>query len=404
MSIADTLRNQPAGEDPTGKGRLDLTSDEATISNVVLEEPIADDWTPVFKLFKLDAAEFEVVDDTVKMSTWQQSKGLDDGTRDVVQLYSYSARFRRVSKSLIPAATLVEWRKALIVNEPPQIETAPSALPATYVMLIADPQLGKKGTAEAVENWKRGVLGHIAIIQAMQAIGRGPEAIHVAFMGDETEGVANNYTNQPHTIELNLAQQLELDFDMRVWTFKEVAKLGLAISSSSVHSNHGAWTRNGGKEPITTNGDNASTHIARQAKKLFAEIEPYGGPKIDWTIGEGDPAVTATLSGVDCYFSHGYIEKGRGTSSETRTRGAIERQILGRTDTLGTVPLWFMAHYHHHYSNEFEGRSLFGCPALEAERSSEYMLNQYGVWSPPGMLGMLVGTHTTRKWSDLTVI
>jgi hypothetical protein len=146
MSIADTLRNQPA-DDPTGKGRLDLTSDEATISNVVLEEPIADDWSPVFKLFKLDAAEFEVVDDTVKMSTWQQSKGLDDGTRDVVQLYAYSARFRRVSKSLIPAATLVEWRKALIVNEPPPVTPVETrfatSLPATYPLLIADTQFGK---------------------------------------------------------------------------------------------------------------------------------------------------------------------------------------------------------------------------------------------------------------------
>jgi hypothetical protein len=223
-------------------------------------------------------------------------------------------------------------------------------------------------------------------------------------MGDESEGVCNNYGNQPHTIELNQSAQLELDFDMRVWTLKELAKLGLPMSASSVISNHGEWTRNGSKDVVTTKGDNASTHIARQVKKLFDEIEPYGGPHIDWTIGGGEPGVTVNLSGVDCYFSHGYIEKGRGNSTETRTRGAIERQILGRTETLGTVPLWFMAHYHHFYTNEFEGRTLFGCPALEAERSSEYMLDQYGVWSKPGMLGLLVGSHTSRKWSDLTVV
>jgi hypothetical protein len=277
-------------------------------------------------------------------------------------------------------------------------------LPATYPLLIADPQFGKKGTEEAVENYRRGVLGHIAIIEALQAIGRSPERIHTAWMGDESEGVCNNYGNQPHTIELNQSAQLELDFDMRVWTLKELAKLGLPMSASSVISNHGEWTRNGSKDVVTTKGDNASTHIARQVKKLFDEIEPYGGPHIDWTIGGGEPGVTVNLSGVDCYFSHGYIEKGRGNSTETRTRGAIERQILGRTETLGTVPLWFMAHYHHFYTNEFEGRTLFGCPALEAERSSEYMLDQYGVWSKPGMLGLLVGSHTSRKWSDLTVV
>ena len=83
---------------------------------------------------------------------------------------------------------------------------------------------------------------------------------------------------------------------------------------------------------------------------------------------------------------------------------AIERQILANIETLGTVPLWFMAHYHHFYMQEFEGRTLFGCPALEAEKSSEYMLDQYGVWSPPGMLGLLIGRDQKRGWSDLSVL
>jgi hypothetical protein len=277
------------------------------------------------------------------------------------------------------------------------------AMVTTYNILVADPQLGTKGTAEAVENWKRGVLGHVDAIQDLQAQGRGPKQVHVGWQGDETENVVNSYGNQPHTIELNRSAQLELDFDLRVWTLKRIAALGVRISASSVISNHGEWTRNGGKEPVTSQGDNSSTHIARQVKKLFKELEPYGGPKIKWYIGGGDPGVTVNLSGVECYFSHGYIEKGKGGSVEIKTKTAIERQILGRTDTLGTVSLWFMAHYHHFYSQEFEGRTLFACPALEAERSSEYMLNQYGVWSPPGMLGMLVGQGLRGGWTNLAV-
>jgi hypothetical protein len=137
--------------------------------------------------------------------------------------------------------------------------------------------------------------------------------------------------------------------------------------------------------------------------KSFKEIEPFGGPKIDWTIGGGDPGIVVNIAGIDCYFSHGYIEKGKGGSIEIKTKVAIERQIIGRTDTLGEVPLWFMAHYHHFYMQEFEGRTMFSCPALEAEKSSEYMLNQYGVWSPPGMLGLLIGRDKKRGWSDLSI-
>ena len=648
------------------KARADVDSAGAQINNVVVNAPINGDWSTVLALFNLDPAEFEVVDDTVRMSTWQQSARSKDGDRDSIQLYSYSARFRRVTRDMVPVETVKRWRSNLLRAVKPAARKSGAG---TYLMLVADPQIGKKRTEDAVANWKRGVLGHLAEIQRLTDLGVPPAGVHVAFMGDEVEGFANNYcvgadelvlrkdmqwvpartlsagdelytieeepadvrggrrftpgtvlrnevknlpavrvtlsdgrslvctaehpllarrvrkhnpgpwrwvkaadmlaeldgtstrvgpkstapfevmsigqpwarddsrdggwfggildgegcvtrgadrvsgqlsfaqkdgpvlakclsilddrgfdytvhgresgvcnvvingghlerlralgmfapcrlvpkvsypfaysstgatahprvvavedagtqqiavmgtssrtyfanglashnTNQAHTIELNQAAQLELAYDLMVWTIKQAAGTGFPVSASAVISNHGEWTRNGSKDPVTSAGDNASTHLARQVRTLFDELEPLGGPKVAWTIGEGDPAVTVTLSGVRCYFSHGYVEKGRGTSSETRTRAAIERQILGRTADLGDVPLWYFAHYHHAYSNEFEGRTVWGCPALEAERSSEYMLNQYGVWSPPGMLGMLIGGRSGRRWSHAVI-
>lgn len=402
----DDETETPPPEPTLTKGDCLLSSDGGEFKNVTMLEDIGTDWTPIFRKFNLDPDHFEIIDDTVsiRLSQWQQSKRTDNGDRDVIDLqaWKYSARFKRISTERVPESVVAEWRDSLRTVVRPA--TPGLKYPNTYVMFIADPQLGKKNTGQAVENWKRGVAGHCDAIRTLINQNRSPSAVHVAWMGDETEGVCNNYGNQPHTVELNLSKQLELDFDLRVWTLKQVAELGLPISASSVISNHGEWSRNGSKEPVTSQGDNASTHIARQVQKLFSETEAFGGSHIDWTIGDGDPAVLVNLSGVDCYFSHGYIEKGKGGSTEIRTKSAIERQILGRTDTLGNVPLWFMAHYHHFYTNEFEGRTLFGMPALEAERSSEYMLNQYGVWSKPGMLGMLVGEHTERRWSDLSVL
>ena len=398
MSLADALDNQERVSLP--KARADVDSGGAQINNVVVNAPINGDWSNVLALFNLDPAEFEVVDDTVRMSTWQQSARSKDGDRDSIQLYSYSARFRRVTRDMVPVETVKRWRSNLLRAVKPSARRSGSG---TYLMLVADPQIGKKRTEDAVANWKRGVLGHLAEIQRLTDLGIPPAAVHVAFMGDEVEGFANNYGNQAHTIELNQAAQLELAYDLMVWTIKQAAGTGFPVSASAVISNHGEWTRNGSKDPVTSAGDNASTHLARQVRTLFDELEPLGGPKVAWTIGEGDPAVTVTLSGVRCYFTHGYVEKGRGTSSETRTRAAIERQILGRTADLGDVELWYFAHFHHFYSNEFEGRTVFGCPALEAEKSSEYMLNQYGVWSPSGMLGMLVGRRSARGWSHASV-
>lgn len=408
MSLADALS---ATERPTNGPKLTVDAGPAggEFAGLVTEAPIKPDeyegaFAKVYERAGLDPANYRIVDETVRFSSWEQSKRLENGDRDTITLYAYKARFQRVAGAMIPKDVVNQWRGALMKSfkkreRSGKVNTAGPA----YNVLVADPQLGKKRTEEAVENWKRGVNGHAHEIERLIVSGIDLSQIHTAFMGDETEGVANNYRNQPHTIELNQSEQLGLDYDLRVWTLKRFAEFGLPLSASSVISNHGEWTRNGGKDPVTSQGDNASTHIARQVQKQFVELEQYGGPVIDWTIGDGDPAVIVNLAGVECYFSHGYIEKGRGTSSETRTRSAIERQILGRTDTLGKTPLFFMAHYHHHYSNEFEGRTVFGCPALEAERSSEYMLNQFGVWSPPGMLGMLIGGNAARRWSHVNV-
>lgn len=319
---ADLTKDNPL----VTKGSIDETSDGATVNNVVVDSPINQDWSTIFDLFNLDASQFVVVDDTVRMSTWQQSKRLDNGERDTIQLYSYSARFRRASQDEIRPEHIEAWKKAILSDAPilartGRLSSAPGAN-NTYLILVSDPQLGKARTAEAVDNWKHGVLEHVAQAKRLQ-----PDAVHVAFMGDEHEGVVNNYPSQPHTVELNFTKQLELDFDLRVWTIRKVAELGIPISASSVISNHGAWTRNGSKDPVTTHGDNSSTHVARQVEKLFDELAPFTGWNVDWTIGESDPHVIVNLSGINAYFSHMYIEKGKGASTEIRVKNAIERQI-----------------------------------------------------------------------------
>lgn len=387
----------PAPLEPSQGATLDVGPTGGTVNTGTLTEPITDDgWARVFAQFGFDPAQFEIVNDTVRCSTWQQSARSKDGDRDIVQLYSYRASFRRIVAAETEHLPVDHWRK-LILNTPPATKITGGT--HTYVLCIADPQLGKKGTAEAVENWRGAVAAHVAHIRSRIHAGHTPAGVHVAFMGDEHENVVNSYANQPHTVELNRSEQLELDFDLRVWTLKEVLTLGLPVTASSVISNHGEYTRNGGKDPVTTRNDNSSTHVARQVAKLFEELEPHTGQHIDWTIGDDAPGVVVTLSGEPVYFTHGYIEKGRGGSTELRTKNAIERQVLGNTETLGPVRVFVFAHYHHYYCLTFEGRTVLGCPALEAERSSEYMLHQFGVWSVPGALGFVVGADLPMGWN-----
>ncbi len=373
--------------------QIELGADGGTLSTGTLKKPVVNnDFGFVFEAFGLNPSEFEIVGDTVRMSVWQQSARSKDGDRDVVNLYAYRASFRRVVSEDSVTVNMDQLRA--MISAPPKglakkqsKKTEPGR---TYVITIADPQLGKKGTVEAVANWRRGVQSHIAEIRRLVASGVKIDAIHVAFMGDETEGVCNSYRNQPHTVELNLSEQLELDAELRTWTINEVLKLGFPVSVSSVLSNHGeTWVRNGGKDPITTQADNASTSICRQVKKAFDTFLPEA--PLTWMIADSDPAVVAVLSGERVYFTHGHIQKGRGASTELRTKNAVEKQILSDPGAYADLRLYVTAHYHHEGLLTGENRYYVSCPALEAEQSSEYMLNQYGVWSKPGMLGFMVG-------------
>lgn len=367
-------------------------------------EPISD-WAGILKVWNLDPAAWLVVGEAT-FKAWDGYCKDADGRLASKRMYSYKIRVRRASSTAVSEDLVSQWHDRLLSARPidPAKRTKKRAATrgATYAMYVADPQIGKKGTREALDNWEQGVAGHVKRIRVLQSMGYPITDVLVAFMGDEHEQVANNYVNQPYTVEMNFSQQIETDFSMRVWTLDRVADLGLPILATSVISNHGEWTRNGSKDPVTSKADNSSTSVMRLVEKLVRRVPALGG--VSFAISESKPDLVMNVSGVGVRLSHGHIEKGRGGSVEQRMKNAVERQILGRTKELSDVKIYVQAHYHHFYMQEFEGRTLFGCPALEAEQSSEYMLDQYGVWSKPGMLGFLISDQWERGWAEVSIL
>jgi len=377
---------------------VELNGDEGVITSGPVSEPISD-WQNLLKLWGLDPEIFEVVE-PVTFKAWDMGAKDANGEIQAKRMYSYKARVQKISESEFEANfDFSGWKSALQNDVVSAMVPVGSVDPSSYVICVADPQLGKPGTQEALESWKSGVSNHLARLGAVRAL-ESVERVVVAFMGDEHEGVAGHYANQAYEVELDLSRQLELDFDMRVWTIKQALATGLPVSVISVVSNHGEFTRQNGK-PATSLYDNSSTMIARMVKKLFDET----ALDVEWNIAGDDPDVVLTLSGVKTLFTHGHIASGSGKSSEFRTKAAYEKQILGRTDELGDVSLFVSAHYHHHSLVEDRGRTYIGCPALEAEKSSKWFYQKNGVWSKPGMLGFLVGKRFgDRGWSESAVM
>ncbi len=365
---------------------VELQGDSGIISSGPVESHITD-WDSLLLTWGLDPKVFEVVGDPT-FKAWDVSAKDANGEIQTKRMYSFKTRVQKISPPASDANfDFAGWQASLQAGTSLTEFVTSAEFPSTYVICIADPQLGKPGTQEAVEGWKSGVLNHLAKLQALRLL-ESIETVLIAFMGDEHEGVAGHYANQAYEVELGLSKQLELDFDMRVWTIKKAAETGLKVKVVSVISNHGEFTRQNGKV-VTSNGDNSSTMIARMAKKLFDNTD-YS---IEWFIADEDPDVVVTLDGVKTLFSHGHVAAGSGKSSEFRTKNAYEKQILGRTEELGDVKLFVTAHYHHFSLTEDRGRTYVGCPALEAEKSSKWFYNKYGVWSRPGTLGFLVGNR-----------
>ena len=81
------------------------------------------------------------------MSTWQQSKRTETGDRDTVQLYSYSARFRRISREAIPAAIVASYFGVDMLSQLQQDRSRADSLldAATRLADLADAMLSPAG-------------------------------------------------------------------------------------------------------------------------------------------------------------------------------------------------------------------------------------------------------------------
>ncbi|QAB16989.1 hypothetical protein Leucomu_02825 [Leucobacter muris] len=130
-----------------GRTEFTLTGDTGSFTGYVSETPLTD-FSDVFRLFNRDPDEFVIVDDSVSMKAWQQSKGLEDGTRSTVTLYSYGARFRR--KTDIDNLDLPALYAAAQATLRPAAEARADR---TTVVVWSDPQVGKvasRGDTEAL--------------------------------------------------------------------------------------------------------------------------------------------------------------------------------------------------------------------------------------------------------------
>lgn len=394
MSLADNIENEKRT-----KATLELTPGGADIRNAVVESPIFSDWAPVLRLFNLDPETFEVVDDTVRMSSWEQSKRTDDGDRDTIRLYSYSARFRRLTTARLPQEDVDEHRAAIRKwrpTKPKRRDT--SSEPVAAVVNLADVQSGKDENGGVAATRQR-LLDGLDNVQAWldrQRQHYNITELVIANNGDPIEGCGGNYASQTFSVELDTRGQM--NFILDVWTTyaKTLYPQFGRGQFVSVLCNHGEFGRMGTNKNQTGDHDNAGGFLAETLQRILSDRPEF--EHVEWTIPRDEMNVYPTIGGVPTGFCHGHKIAG---NDATGFEKWLNAQVRG-DDGAHAAKVWVTAHRHHFQAFDIGSASVFQCPSLDG--GSKWLRDATGKYSRSGILAFLVGNHSPVNWSDVAFL
>lgn len=399
MSLSDI---ESSLNKPTSKGQIDVTSDSATITNVVVSEPITDDWSAVFDMFPaVNAADFEIVDDTVRMSTWQQSKALEDGTRDIVQLYSYSARFKRKPKQRLSDEEIAERRaevaKWRLTDNCAKRKRSVKSQPVAAVVNLADIQGGKSegGGVAATQQRLHDGLENVSRWLDRMASDYNVNEVVLVNNGDPMENCAGNYAAQLFTVELNHRGQMNFVLDVWEQYAKHLFPRFDQARFVSVLCNHGEFGRMGSAKSQTSDSDNAGGFLAETLRRVLDRPE---FAHVEWTIPHDEMNVYADVAGVPMAFNHGHKIPGNDASGFEKW---LNGQVRGDADA-HAAKIWVTAHRHHFQAFDLGSTSVFQCPSLDG--GSKWLTDMTGKYSRSGILAFLVGEHSPLGWSDMAFL
>ncbi|CDZ89042.1 hypothetical protein ACQR3W_21990 [Rhodococcus ruber] len=399
MSLADDLDSTPIDQ-AANKGSIDVTPDGASVNNVVVDSPVNDDWSAVFALFNMSAAEFEVVDDTVRMSTWQQSRRTADGDRDVVQLYSYSARFRRKPKQRLSDAEVDERRAALRSWTVPTRTPSRNGTPVAAVVNLADIQGGKNeggdtGVAATQQRLTDGLENVQAWLDRMREDHNITEIV-IANNGDPIEGCDGSYANQLFSVELNTRQQYNFALDMWELYARTLFPQFDKAQFVSVLCNHGTMARLGTNKNRTDDSDNAGGFLAETLRRVLSGHEAFD--HVQWTIPHDEMNVYPVVAGVPMAFNHGHQIPGSDASGFEKW---LNGQVRGDAGA-HRAKIWQTAHKHHFACWDMGSCTVFQAPSVDG--GSKWLRDKTGKFSRSGILTYLVGEHSPLGWSDMAFL
>ena len=397
MALTDIPAPEPV--EPETSWRAEYGPDGGHFEDIRTDTPLdtASDWAHVFEKFRLNPDDFEILGDTVRCSTWQQSKRTDGGDRDVIDLYSYRAQFRRKAVH-VDRLTFDDMKADIRSWKPRQNRRIPGAglgEPVVQWFGNADMQTGKGeggGTPALKERFFDDLEIFLQMVKDRRKRGINVTGTVFANMGDPIESTDGHYPNQTFTVDLNQRDQLTTVLELWKTAIRELAPLG-TFDFVNVLCNHGEWKRQD-KKAFTGDADNASGFLGDTLRMLF---DGHAGfDHVNWHLPRDEMITTATINGVNVAAAHGHKLTGKIEDWLTRQDSWLQIKHGFRPG------LWALAHKHHAHIQDFGPYHAIQHTSLDG--GSKSFTDATGKWATPGTTTFLLGGHDPRKFSHYEVI
>jgi hypothetical protein len=383
--------------DPQASIRAEESPDGLTVYHDSWPVQLDGDLRPLVEFFGYNPDHFIVIDDSVKMSKWQTSKGTDSGGRDVLWLYSYKARFQRVSEPLQSAEdaqAVADSIRAFKPRKSPAFH--PDRPQVTYVHQQGDEQIGKAeggGLPGVISRTEDVVQQSYERLKHLLKSNPNIEGILDVANGDTVENIFGHYPSQQRTTD-TLRRQFQAGRDLDLMRTEAFAEFGLPMTKAYCTDNHGEMRQSIGMAPFTSESDNLTLILAESVRDVLAR-SPLAD-LITWHIPHDQWWTLLTVSGLNVAVGHGH-----------KAKGTLEKWVRDQRDYLHfhhnfKAQLALLGHRHHFHAQDISGTTLLQTPSLDG--GSPYFAAMSGNTSRSGVITYLAGPQFNQYFSDLTVI
>ena len=374
----------PKGFEPSA------TFNQATKSGEIVSKPQKSndiDWQEQLEsYFGKDAHKYKVLENQAEIRYW------DMADNPPQRLYYFKAKIVS-SEQYMPDE---DFKKLLASAGRLKKKTTkkPVKDTKTFCIALADFQIGKEGTEEAIERFIDYIPKIKAQIKQIQKV-EPLEQVLFAGLGDLVESCSNHYNMQEFSTIMDERSQQKVARRMIYTLIKEIMPLFSKGLVCFIGGNHGENRKNG--RAYTTFADNKDVMLAEELQEIFKESPAYS-KSLDFIIPDNELHLTIEISDVAILLLHGHQMKGAG-NSQAKARKWLSDQAFSRNAT-ADADIVLHGHYHYFSAYESSDRLILQAPTLDS--GSEWFENTKGDRSRAGMLTFVIGGEA--KWDYIKVI